>query len=193
MVDEQFGIYTKQIVEQFLIVAVGGFSQGAAGNVAHGEKTVFLQLFCVPAPHPPEIRQGAVRPEHAPVGSLVKLRNPHAVLVGFDVLGSDIQSDLAEVEVGADACGSRDAGGLEHIPDHFHGQIPGGQAVGIQIVGYIHEHLIDGVDVDILGRNVFQVNVVDAGAEFHVVGHPGRRDEIRERQGRVCLQRGLAA
>ena len=60
--------------------------------------------------------------------------------------------------------------------------------VGIQVVRHVHEHLVDGVDYDVLRRDILEVDLIDAGAVLHVVRHPRRRDDEVNRQRRICLQ-----
>ena len=64
----------------------------------------------------------------------------------------------------------------------------GGEFVGVQVVRHVHEHLVDGVDHNIFRGNILEINLIDAGAVFHVVRHPRRRDDEVNRQRRVCLQ-----
>ena len=56
------------------------------------------------------------------------------------------------------------------------------------VVRHVHEHLVDGVDHDVLRRDVLEVDLIDAGAVLHVVRHPRRSDDEVNRQRRVCLQ-----
>ena len=50
------------------------------------------------------------------------------------------------------------------------------------------EHLVDGVDHNIFRGNILEIDLIDAGAVFHVVRHPRRRDDEVNGQRRVCLQ-----
>lgn len=60
-------------------------------------------------------------PEGAAVAHLVQLRNPDAVAIGGDVLGHDVHGDLAQIQIGADACRGRNAGGRQNIQNDLHG------------------------------------------------------------------------
>ena len=129
-----------------------------------------------------------MRPKLTPELYLIQLRNADAVLVGGDVFRHNAHCHFAEKEVRPDSCGCCDAGCFKHIEDDLHGEIMGGELVGIQVVRHIHEHLVDGVDYDVLRRNVLEVDLIDAGAVLHVIRHPRRRDDEVNRQRRVCLQ-----
>ena len=62
------------------------------------------------------------------------------------------------------------------------------ELVSIQVVRHVHEHLVDGVDYDVLRRDILEVDLIDAGAVLHVIRHSGRRNDKVNRQRRVCLQ-----
>ena len=88
-----------------------------------------------------------------------------------NMLCHDVHSDLAEVHVGADACRGRDARGGQNVQNDFHGELAGCKFVGAEVVGCIDEHLVDGIDMDILRRHILQVHIVDLGAGFHRIIH----------------------
>ena len=96
------------------------------------------------------------------------------------MLGNDVHSYLAKVEVGADAGGSRDAGFTQHMSNHATSQFMGRYLVCSQVVGDVHEHLVDRVDMDVLRGYVFQVYAVDTGAIINIVGHARRRHQIAQ-------------
>ena len=140
------------------------------------------------APHAPEVGQGAVVPQLAPIGCLVQFGDAYAVFVGRYVLGYDVHSHLAEVEVGADAGGSGDARLAQHVANHATSQLVGRYLVCFQVVGHIHEHLVDGVDVNVLGCHILRVDAVDAGAVVDIVGHTRRCHVVGDRQRRIGFQ-----
>ena len=129
-----------------------------------------------------------MRPKLVPELHLIQLCNADAVLVGGDVLRHNVHCHFAEEKIRADSCGCCDAGCFKHIEDDLHGEIMGGEFVGVQVVRHVHEHLVDGVDHNIFRGNILEINLIDAGAVFHVVRHPRRRDDEVNRQRRVCLQ-----
>jgi len=182
MVDEQFRILPKQLVKQVLV------SLRTEGNIAHRKHPVLLKFLGNASTYAPEVRERLMRPKLTPELHLIQLCNANAVLVGGDVLRYNVHCHFAEKEVRPDPGGCRDAGCLKHIEDDLHGEIMGGELVGIQVVRHIHEHLVDGVDHNVLRRNVLEVDLIDAGAVLHVIRHPRRRDDEVNRQIRVCLQ-----
>ena len=127
-------------------------------------------------------------PKRLPIGLLCKLRNADPVFVRGDVLGPDVHGDFAEVEVGPDAGCGGDACGAEHIQNHLHGQLPGRQTVGFQIVGHVQKHLVNGVDVDVFRGNVFEIHLVNAGAGLHIQGHLRRSHNVVKGELRVGFQ-----
>ena len=129
-----------------------------------------------------------MRPVFPAVGHLVQFGDAYPVCVGRTVLRLDVHGDLAEVEVGADAGGGRDARFPEHFLDELACQLVRGELVGPEVGGGVNEDLVDRIDVDVLRGDVAQVDAVDVAADLHVMCHPGRGDDVVELQGRVTLQ-----
>ena len=129
-----------------------------------------------------------MRPKLVPELHLIQLRNTDAVFVGGDVLRHNVHCNFAEEKIRANSCGCCDAGCFKHIEDDLHGKVMSREFVGIQVVRHVHEHLVDGVDHDVLRRDVLEVDLIDAGAVLYIVRHPRRRDDEVNRQRRVCLQ-----
>ena len=149
-----------------------------------------LQLPGVAPAHPPEVRDGPVIPQKLPVAQLVKLRDPHPVFVRGKVLGHNVHGHLAQVEVGADPGGGGDPGALQHIQNHLHSQLPGGEPIELQVVGGVDEYLVDGVHMNVLGGNVFEVHLVDGSAGLHIQRHLGRGHQVIHLQLRMPLEGG---
>ena len=61
----------------------------------------------------------------------------------------------------------------------------GRKAVQGQVIGRVDEDLVNGIDVDVLGGDIFQIDLVDLRAHLHVQGHP--RDGDLEAQGQVRI------
>ena len=182
VVDEQLRVFAEQPVEQILAAL------RAEGDVAHRHHPVLLQLFGDAPPHAPKIRDGLMRPELAAEFHFVQLRDADAVLIGGHVLGHNVHRHLAQKQVCADSRGGRDAGRLQHVEDDLHGEIVRRKPVCAQVIRRIHEHLVDGIDHDILRRDVFEVNLIDSAAVRHVIRHSRRRDDEIHRQRRIGLQ-----
>ena len=182
VVDQELGVYAEQPVQQVLVVKVVRFAERAPCDVAHGEQPVGLQLSGVSPPDPPEVGQRAVGPQQAAVGRFGEPGDPHPMPVGTHMLGDNVHRHLAQVQVAPNAGGGGDAGRVQHVEDHLLGQLARGDAVGVQIGRDVHENLVDRVNVDVLRRDVLQVDVVDARAVFDVVCHARRRGDIGGRQ-----------
>ena len=188
MVDEELSVDAEHLVEQLFVVIFARLADGAFCNVAHRVDTDGLELFGVAAPDAPKVRQRTVRPELPAVAHFVKLRDADAIFIRRDVLRHDVHGDLAEVEIRSDARRGRDARGVQHIEDHGLCQLMGGHVIRLEVAGHIHHHFIDGVDVDVLGRDVFEIDVVDLRADLNVFRHLRRRDKITHRARRVSCQ-----
>jgi len=182
MVDEQFRILAEQLIKQVLIPL------RAKGNITHGEHSVLLKFFGNASTHAPEVREGLMRPKLTTELHLIQLRNADTVFVGGDVLRHNVHRHFAEKKVRPNSCGCCDAGCLKHVEDDLHGEVMRRELVGIQVVRHVHEHLVDGVDHNVLRRDVLEINLINTGAVLHVVRHPRRRDDEVNRQRRVCLQ-----
>ena len=106
------------------------------------------------------------------------------------MFGDNIHRHFAEVEVCANSRSCRDTACREDIQNDLHGKVMGRQLVGGEVVGDIHEHLVDGVDDDVLRCDILHVNLIDAGAVLHVVCHSRRRNDKVNGEGWVLLQLG---
>ena len=125
-------------------------------------------------------------PQILPVSPLVQLGNSDAVFIRLDVLGPNVHGNLGQVQIGPHPRRSGDAGGFQNIQNDGPGQLPGGHVVGVQVVGHIHEHLVNAVREDILRGDILQIHAVNFGAPVDVVGHPGWGHQV------VQSQRGIA-
>ena len=103
------------------------------------------------------------------------------------MLGDNIHRHFAEIEVGANPGGRSDASGREDIQNDLHGKVMGRQLIGVEVVRDIHEHFVDGVDNDVLRRDILHVNLINASAVLHVVRHARRRNDEVYRKRRVLL------
>lgn len=101
----------------------------------------------------------------------VRSRDADAVLVRPDMFEDDVQRSFAEVEVGTNPCGDGNSSGVKYIFDHPLCEFPRGQDGSLKIEGDIHEHLVDGIGVDVFRRHMAEVCLIYAGAPLHVTGH----------------------
>ena len=129
-----------------------------------------------------------MRPKLTPELYLIQLCNADTVLVGGDMLRHNIHCHFAEKEIRPNPSGCRDAGCLKHVEDDLHGKVMCRELVGVQVVRHVHEHLVNGIDHNVLRRDVLEVDLIDAGAVLHVIRHSGRRNDKVNRQRRVYLQ-----
>ncbi len=97
----------------------------------------------------------------------------------------NIHSNFAEIEIGADSGCCCDAGGAQDVLDDSHGQLPRCTAVGMQIPGHIHKDLVNRINMDILGCNVFQINFIDFCTVRNIIGHSGRCGDISQLERRI--------
>ena len=188
VVDEELSVDAEHPIEQFFIIVFVRLADGTSCNITHGVDADGLEFFGVAAPDAPKVRQRTVRPELPAVAHFVKLRDADAIFIRRDVLCHDVHGDFAEVEICTDACRGRDACGAQHIEDHGLRQLSGGHVIRLEVAGHIHHHLVDGVDVDVLGRDVFEIDIVDLRADLNVFCHPRRGNEIIYFSGWVSRQ-----
>ena len=57
--------------------------------------------------------------------------------------------------------------------------------IGGQVVGHVHQHLVDTIREHIFGGHVFQIDVIDFCAPFDIMGHPGWGNHVIQGQFRV--------
>ena len=184
VIDEELRIFAKKRIKQIFILF------RAESNIPHRIHSVLFQFSGNSAAYAPEIRERPMRPELTPEFHFIELRNADTVFIRRDVLRDDVHCGLAEKEVGADSGGRRDAGGFQNLQNDFSGEVVCSEPVDLHIIGDVQKHFIDGVDYDVFRSDVFQINLIDAGAVLHVECHPGRRDDEVNRKLRICLQLG---
>ena len=151
MVNEQLCIDAKEPVEQIFIMVVSRAPNGASGNIAHSIQAIGFQLGSIATTNSPEICDRPVGPQQFPIGHLIEPGNPDSVLIRVNMLRHDIHGDLSQIEICPyPSCGGN-AGCFQNIQDDRLGQLPGSHLIGIQVVGNIHENLINGVWENIIG------------------------------------------
>ena len=166
MVDEDLGVDAELLVERLL---------GSHGKLAHGVDAHAREPAHGALADTPEISERLVVPEGRLVALLVEL----AKEVGA-VLCRDVEGDLGEVEVGSDATACGDARGGEHVGADALAELARRASVEREVVSHVHEDLVDGVDVDVLRREVLEVDAVDVGGALHVERHARRRHDVVE-------------
>ena len=98
----------------------------------------------------------------------------------------NLQSDNA---IGLYPCGEGAgyAGGIVYRPHHAPHKFPGGHVGKAQIGPQGDEHLINGVNMDVLRCHMFQIDLIDPGAVLDVKCHAWRRHDIFQLQRWVIL------
>ena len=185
VVDQQLRVHTEHPVQQLLVVKFIRPAERTAGDIAHREQALFLKLFRDPASDAPEIRQRPVRPERFAVAVLGKAGNAHAAFIRRHVFGPDIHGDLRQIQIRADPGGRGDAGRAQHVQNDRPRQLLRRLAVGAQIRRCVDEDLVDGIDVNVLRREIFEVDLIDLRGDTYIVRHLRRRGDEGERQLRV--------
>ena len=172
MVDKEFRIHTKEFVEQSLTL------YGTESHIAHGVHTILSKFLCYAFAHTPELGDWGIVPQLFPVTHLIEFRNAHTVLVSRSLLCHDVHGYLAEVKVCADAGSSRYPGILQDITYHGHGKFMCRHPVCVKVSRHVHKDLVDGINVNILWSDVFQVYLIDTCAVFNVFGHARRGSNV---------------
>ena len=103
----------------------------------------------------------------------------------------NIHCHFAEEKVCTDPRCCRNTSGLDDIQNNLHGEIVDCQLIGIQIVCHIHENLVNGVDNNVLRRNILEIHFINPRTVLHVVGHTRRCDDKINRKLGIGLQFGL--
>ena len=149
-------------------------SDRASSDVPHGVEAVGLQFGGVAPAHPPEVGEGAVGPQLLPVTHFVKFSDSHPIFIGGHMLGFDIHGNFGQVEIWSNPSRGSDAGGFQNVQDDGPGIFPSGHSEGLKVAGGVDKHLVNGIDMDVLRSSILEVHLVDPGAPFDIVSHPGR-------------------
>ena len=179
MVYDKFGIDPENAIE-FI-----GVQQRCAGDIAKSLHSIHFQARGEPAPDTPEIRERAVCPVFSAETHLVKRCYAHTVGIRFAMLGFDIHRNLCQIHVRPNAGSGGNAGCLQYVAYHSHGEVVWSGFVDSQILCGIYENLVDGIHVNVFGGYVLEVDVVYAAAYLHVMVHAWRSDQVTEGFGRV--------
>ena len=101
------------------------------------------------------------------------------------MLRHNIHRNLPEIKVGPDPAGRRYSRLLQNFMNHLHGKLAGGHMINMEIVRNIHKHFVDGINMDIFGRYVFQINLIDVGTVPDIEGHPRHRGNVVKLKFRI--------
>ena len=112
-------------------------------------------------------------PQQFPIADLIQLCDSYAICIRFYVLGNNIHCHLTQIQICSDPrrdgqslflkdfCGNR---GCQFFRRHF---------VDLQILRYIQEYFINGIDMYILRCKISQVNIIDLCTVLQISRHPG--------------------
>ena len=121
-------------------------------------------------------------PQQSAVAHLIKLRDPRATFIRLHMLRLDIHRNLCQIQIRSNPRRRRDSCRFIDIPYHCLCKLSCCHLIGIQVCRRINEHLIHRIDMHILRRDIFQVDIVNARTVFHVMCHPRLRRNIVQRQ-----------
>ena len=182
MVNKQFSIDSKHLVQESLMF------YRASGHITHRQDIVLSQAVGNAFAYSPEVSERRVLPKHPAVRHFIQLGNAYTVLVGRHLLGHNVHGYLAQIHVGTYSCRSCNACFRKDMTDHLHRQLMSSHPVCCKIGGRIDEDLVDGIDVDVIRTDIFQVDVVDSCTVFYVVSHVGRSHHIVYGQAFIAVQ-----
>ena len=100
----------------------------------------------------------------------------------------DVHCYLTQIKVCSYTRRSSYSGSIQHILDNLSCQLSCRHLISIQISGNIHKHLVYGINVNVLRSNIFEIDIVNPRAVFHIVSHSGRSNDIIKLQCRICFQ-----
>lgn len=148
------------------------------GDGAHITQSQALQPASYARADAPEVRERLMVPERLPEGLLIERAD--AVR---RVLRLDIEGNLREVEVRADAAGGGEAETALDFPQQELSRFTRRPLVDHAIACEIDEGLVDGIDKDILLAEIVQVEAVDLSGVVEIELHARRgRDVVQMRR-----------
>ena len=107
------------------------------------------------------------------------------------MLRHNVHGYFGKIQIRPDSGGGRNAGIFQNVQNDLHGELFRSQAVEIQVICGVDEHLVDGVGVDVLRGDVFEINIVNGRAGLHIKRHLRGRDDVVHLQLRVTAQFGV--
>lgn len=95
-----------------------------------------------------------------------------------DFLGRDIQRNLSQKQVRANAGGGAYARFIQHRIHQHYRHFFGRTFIHFQVRRDINKALVNGIDMDVFGRNIAQINPVNLGGYFHILFHAGHGGDV---------------
>ena len=156
MVDEDLSVHAEGSVKVLLVVL------GLFGYLPHGKEHGTCKPCGLSGADLPEIRKRPVIPQEIAVGLLGKLCYADTVSVGRGLLGNDVHRHLCKIQICPYPYGRRYACCTQDILYYRQGKeafgaciFPKGLCpVKMKISGAVNKAFIDGVYMDILGRQI---------------------------------------
>ena len=171
MVNQQLRIHAEHLVKRIGILDARPCDIAHRAQTAAAVQIAFFKTRRNTAAHLPKARNRLVRPEFFAVSHLVEFRNAHAVFVGFHMLRHHVHRNLAQVKIRADAACRGDSRRRENVLDNRLHQFTRRLLIQFQITCQVQKAFVYGIGVDIVGTDVFQINVVDLRGILHVFSH----------------------
>ena len=166
VVDEKLRIDTELLIERLL---------GKMGDAAHGVDALAVEPRRDALCDAPEVGERRMIPQRLLKERLVEV--PDAV---GRLFRRDVERDLGEIQIGADARRGGDVRAPRDLFDEELHELLGRLFVDGQIVGDIEEALVDGIDVDVALVHIVEVDAVDLGGIVDVLLHPRPGDDELE-------------
>ena len=106
VVNQKFTVNSEYLIKPFFVPFC------TLRDIPHCEEVIPFECPGFAGTDHPEVCERTMAPEKVLIAVLVQLGNPDAVFVGRRVLCDNVHGNFSEVEVGPDADGGCDAGGL---------------------------------------------------------------------------------
>ena len=145
-----------------------GIFQRGSGNIPHCADKIFIQSASRCPPHPPEISKRLMIPELAAKSHNIKLSNTHAVLVCRNMLCNNIHGGLAQKEIGSNTGRGSNSRFVQHLADYLYRKLMSSHFIKWQIRCRINKNFINRINVNIFGRKIAKVNIINTGGILNV-------------------------
>ena len=160
VINQKLGVFPKQLEQQIFVELIAAPAQRATRNIAHGEHAVRLKLARISSAHAPNIRERTMRPNAFFIRLLVKHRNANTVLIRLFMLSKNIKGNFRKEQVRADSRRCGNARCLKNVGNHRRGKRFDIHLVDVCVFRRVNEHFVDGIHVNVLGREILQIHLV---------------------------------
>ena len=100
-------------------------------------------------------------PKLATVANLIKFGNAHAILIRWHLLGDNVHCDLGKIEIRANSGRSGNPRLGKDVANHTDSKLVCRHLIGIEVGSSVDEHLVYGIDMFIISRNMTKIDVVN--------------------------------